>query len=185
MEARPDTRFELVMHGAARDSRMVDVALAGFRMPDAVKSVKFSERIMLACSDQIAESLVPMQPLPLSALVDMGLITLDDTSGFRATCDAVCNASGFAPNIVLESDNPEVVRKAISMELGVGFWAERSWNNPGDGITLIEMDDDRFKRDVAISLLPHGIEKECARSFYDYLACRMQKLFTGSAGSAA
>lgn len=135
---------------------------------------------MLACPLHAMESAGPAgAPIPPLSLTGMKFIELADTSGFRHACDAACDACGIHPEIVLESDSPEVVRKAISLGLGVGFWSEFSWGDPGSGVSLVPINDARFTREVCISLSARGVEKACARDFYAFLDERMRGIFAG------
>lgn len=50
-----------------------------------------------------------------------------DTSLYNCTRN-VCNALGFEPNIVLQSDDPFYVRKCIELGLGIAIVPSLSWN---------------------------------------------------------
>ena len=179
VSGNPEARFELEREPGGL-SASPDISVSGHAMPDSVRHASFKERIMLACPLHAMEAAgLPDAPVAPSSLSSMKLIELADTSGFRRACDAACDACSVHPEIVLESDSPEVVRKAISLGLGVGFWSEFSWGDPGSGVALVPIDDARFTREVCISLSARGIEKACARDFYAFLNERMRGIFAG------
>lgn len=54
-------------------------------------------------------------------------ITMSNKSGLFKLTNEICNAQGFAPNIVIQSDDPDYIRKYIEMGLGVSFVPSLSW----------------------------------------------------------
>lgn len=86
----------------------------------------FAERVCIA----IPASRSHGEAIALDELADARFISLAGSRRFRSICDELCASRGFEPDVMFESDNPAVVRKMISLGLGVGFWPERSWG-PG------------------------------------------------------
>lgn len=170
MKLHPHVHIELVQAGQIEHTP--DILLDSTSSHPYKECHVFSERIMVA---------VPCEPkqesnaISLSSLSDQPFISLSGSVGFRKTCDALCAASGFAPNISLESDNPDVVRKAIALGLGVGFWPERSWGSPGEKVRLIPLSEESFIRKVNVLLCE---ESTFSRDFYHHLISLMDRVFS-------
>lgn len=126
----------------------------------------FAERVCIA----IPASRPHGEAIALDELADARFISLAGSRRFRSICDELCAIRGFEPDVMFESDNPAVVRKMISLGLGVGFWPERSWGPVnGDDVIVLPLADDTFSRTIHLELTPRGIEKEAARTFFEHL----------------
>ncbi len=126
----------------------------------------FAERVCIA----ILASRSHGEAIALDELADARFISLAGSRRFRSICDELCASRGFEPDVMFESDNPAVVRKMISLGLGVGFWPERSWGPVnGDDVIVLPLADDTFSRTIHLELTPRGIEKEAARTFFEHL----------------
>ena len=126
----------------------------------------FTERVCIA----IPASRPHGKTIALDELADARFISLAGSRRFRSICDELCANRGFEPDVMFESDNPAVVRKMISLSLGVGFWPERSWGPvDGDDVIVLPLTDDGFSRTIHLELTPRGLEKETARTFFEHL----------------
>ncbi len=54
-------------------------------------------------------------------------ITMSSKSGIFKLTNEICNDEGFAPNIVIQSDDPDYIRQYIEMGLGISFVPSLSW----------------------------------------------------------
>lgn len=54
-------------------------------------------------------------------------ITMNGKTGLYKLTNEICNAEGFSPNIVIQSDDPDYIRKYIEMGLGISFVPSLSW----------------------------------------------------------
>ena len=126
----------------------------------------FTERVCVA----IPTSRPHEKTFALDELTDARFISLAGSRRFRSICDELCTNRGFDPDVMFESDNPAVVRKMISLGLGVGFWPEHSWGPvDGDDVIVLPLTDDGFSRTIHLELTPRGLEKEAARMFFEHL----------------
>lgn len=104
---------------------------------------------------------------------------------FRSICDELCATRGFEPDVMFESDNPAVVRKMISLGLGVGFWTERSWGPVnGDDVIVLPLADDGFSRTIRLELTSRGLEKEAARAFFEHLVAHFAGVWENDASAS-
>ena len=96
-------------------------------------------------------------------------MALAGTRAFRAVCDELCGQVGFAPNVVFESDSPDVVRKFIALGLGVGFWPEHSWGAlESEDVALAPIADERFARDIVVEAAARPLGQKAAE-FHAFL----------------
>lgn len=151
-EARWDVRVRTEAHGGAA-------------MPDTRTSEVFRERICLAVPKAQANG----EPIRLADFAGAPFVCLAGTRGFRGVCDELCLKAGFAPNVVFESDSPDVVRKFIALGLGVGFWPERSWGAlEGSEVVLAPIADAGFERDIVVETAKHPLGQKAAE-FHAFL----------------
>lgn len=171
MTANPAARIELVQANRSEDQANVAIESSSAR----VKQTKhrFTERIMLAVPATM--DFEEGRSIPLAAVSNCSFISLDGSLGFRRTCDALCAQHSFHPQLSLESDNPTVVRKTIALGLGVGFWPELSWGDPGERVRLVPLALPDFKRDIYVSF--NG-GSGCAYDFFRHLIVHMENVFS-------
>ena len=151
-EARWDVRVRTEAHGGAA-------------MPDTRTSEVCRERICLAVPKAQANG----EPIRLADFAGAPFVCLAGTRGFRGVCDELCLKAGFAPNVVFESDSPDVVRKFIALGLGVGFWPERSWGAlEGSEVVLAPIADAGFERDIVVETAKHPLGQKAAE-FHAFL----------------
>lgn len=171
MAAHPAARIELVQANQLEDQANVAVESSSARVKQAKN--RFTERIMLAVPATM--DFEEGQSIPLSAVSHCSFISLDSSLGFRKTCDALCAQHAFHPRLSLESDNPTVVRKTIALGLGVGFWPELSWGDPGGRVKLVPLALPDFKRDIYVSF--NG-GPDCSYDFFRHLVAHMDSVFS-------
>ena len=180
---RPQVRFCVTQDDGATENDVVVETLSvgsivrrGNGKTDGKTHCTFTERIgvMLPESSALLQGAVGRRrkTVGLDELSQERFIALAGSRGFRPLCDALCVRHGFVPDVSFESDNPSVVRKTIALGLGVGFWPEHSWGaiDAHDGVRWLPLRQSDFRRQVALSLTPLGMEKESARAFLEVMA---------------
>lgn len=175
----PDCRITLAQSAAAAKDAAghlepSDIVIAAQEDADAVEHKRYLERIMLASQDGSGFGELPVA---LASLAGYDFIALPHSYGFAGAVSAMCEAEGFAPHIVLTSNNPMVVREMIALGLGVGFWPENSWGDAADaGIKLVPLAN-KAVRDVCVSLTRTGASNSQARACYHHLCESFAVLF--------
>lgn len=169
----PQTSFVINQANAeARWDVRVRTQAAGSTAPQS-GSHAFRERICLAVPVERAQG----GPAALTDFADAPFVCLAGTRAFRAVCDELCEQAGFEPNVVFESDSPDVVRKFIALGLGVGFWPQHSWGPlAGADVTLAAIDDERFSRDILVEAANRPLGQKAAEFhafLLDYVGRRM------------
>lgn len=71
--------------------------------------------------------LVNNSQISVKDLENEKFITMSNTSGLYKLTNEICHAEGFTPNIVIQSDDPDYIRKYIEMGLGISFVPSLSW----------------------------------------------------------
>ena len=101
------------------------------------KSFLVSERIGLAANKN--SDFNKGKPIALSDLSSERFIELDGSrlSGFT---DRMCREAGFAPNVVIRTDDPYYVRRYVEMGLGVALVPTVSWRGQfSDDVVLLDI----------------------------------------------
>lgn len=165
MGAHPGRRVRLAQSenpGAPADV-VVECPPIGAEPETGLECRRFTEQILVAVPEKARpEGAVPENARPesaapqpermtLSQLAGAPFVALAGSRGFRRVCDQLCARQGFQPTVALESDNPDVVRKAISLGLGVGFWPEWSWGAAGSGVALRPLAEPGFERTLVLT----------------------------------
>ncbi len=71
--------------------------------------------------------LVKNSEISVKDLENEKFITMNNKSGLYKLTNEICRSEGFTPNIVIQSDDPNYIRKYIEMGLGVSFVPSLSW----------------------------------------------------------
>ena len=102
---------------------------------------------------------------------DADFISLISQKQFRRICDHLCDMSGFAPNIVFESDSPETVRNMISANMGVGFWPAFTWGRMQlKNVRLVEIAEPVCSRCIVIKRRKNRVDNKNVEEFFEFLS---------------
>ena len=91
----------------------------------------------------------------------------------RITQDC-CRRAGFEPNIIIESDDPQYLRKYIEMDFGLAFVPEISWKGQMGGTRYLTIVDFQEQRVTAAHCNKTRSMNPLARAFYNMLIERGQ-----------
>lgn len=106
------------------------------------------ESIRLAASGQ---NPLTGKQLLLQDLKDEPFITMCNGSSLNRITVESCRKAGFSPNIVIESDDPQYIRKCIEMDLGIAFVPELSWHGEfGEHTGFLDVVDFELSRVTCI-----------------------------------
>lgn len=97
---------------------------------------------------------------------NLPFITMGKDSSIHKNTLKICNNLGFAPHIVLKSEDPFYIRKCIELGLGISFVPELSWHGQfSENIVLKNIGEN--KRNIYV-YKKYGIN-EFVNEFYDML----------------
>ena len=100
------------------------------------------EKMMLAC----LKGAYPGEKFRLSDFRGERFITMSDSFQLYEQTMLMCREEGFAPNIVIQADDPYYVRRYVEMGLGVAIVPSISWRGQfSDNIQLIDIGDHERK----------------------------------------
>lgn len=99
---------------------------------DKIFTQKHLKKQLLAVDDLLLavrkdNPLAEKKEIKASDLENERFITMGSETGLFRQTNEICNSAGFAPNIVIQSDDPYYIRKYIEMGLGISFVPSFSW----------------------------------------------------------
>ncbi len=89
------------------------------------KKLLVRERILLAVEKE--NKIAGLKKVSAKNLENEKFITVRDNKGLYNITEEICNNFGFAPHIIIESDDPYYIRKYVEMGIGISFIPEKSW----------------------------------------------------------
>ena len=159
--------FQFLLSG---DAHLFDLSVEGRPATAAAPEGAFriDERIFLAVPD--APRFAELDRVRLADFHSANFISLISQKQFRQTCDRLCAAAGFTPQIAFESDSPETVRNMIAAHMGVGFWPAFTWGPlKGDGMKLLDISEPECRRSIVIQMKENRIDARIIEHFYQFL----------------
>jgi len=145
----PDISLQIVQQGTLDEAlEKSDITVYSSLEPVQGKNrlTLMEEEICLAMP--INNPMSELESINLSDVAYEPFICLYKGKGLRTVTDEFCNAAGFAPNIVLESDSPSTVRDLIALGVGLSFVPMISWNDMecGSAIKLMKIGEPKCRR---------------------------------------
>ncbi len=163
-----NTSARVTLMQMSHEGEEIDIDVGTTILENATRYRSYSERIMLVAPESMV---FKTNPIELSELENVGFISLPSAAGFGRFVSDMCASECFQPNVVLESDNPSVVREMIGMGLGVGFWPEKSWGPVTSEKIAVHPLAGNAKRWLAVSLTHKGASNAQAVACFQHI-CR-------------
>ena len=124
---------------------------------------------------------------PLASRGQISLFELEDTPfiglqkglGLSTIIDHYCNAVGFSPNFVMETDNPSTLRKFIHLGFGVAFLPSVTWNLQTDDIRQIKISDFASYRYLFLKWKKDSHLSKASEQFRDFMIDYFKKYQRG------
>lgn len=168
----PAARITLMQ--MSHEDEEVDIDVGTAILENAARYRSYSERVMLVAPESMS---FKSDPVKLSELEHLGFISLPSAAGFGRFVSDMCANEGFQPNVVLESDNPSVVREMIGMGLGVGFWPEKSWGPATGRKIAVHSLAGNARRWLAVSLTHKGASNAQAVACFQHICRTFDSMF--------
>ena len=89
------------------------------------------------------------QTLTMEDLREKPFITMYRGSSMQRITVECCRRAGFQPNIIIESDDPQYLRKYIELDFGLAFVPETSWKGQMNGTQYLNVTDFHEQRITA------------------------------------
>ena len=96
-----------------------------FEQKNFTKHLLVVDKLLLAMRRD--NPLVTKPEISVKDLEKEKFITMNNKSGLFKLTNEICNSEGFVPNIAVQSDDPDYIRKYIEMGLGISFVPSMSW----------------------------------------------------------
>lgn len=133
------------------------------------------EEILLAVPRD--HGLADRDRVPLGLLEGEPVLAMTKGKTLRGIVDAYCAEAGFVPNVVLESDDPAMLRNLIQSGFGVSFVPEKTWmTDRWAQIRLLHLTDPACVRYLYLTTPKGSYRSTAARLFQSYLV----RYFSGS-----
>ena len=129
-----------------------------------------SERIILATSKE--HPLAKKKQILGEDLANEGFIFMDEGSSLYRYGREICHKLGFEPHVVIRTDDPALIRKYVSLNLGVAFVPEFSWKNLFDD-TVAHRCVGEYHRDTYLFWRKNAYRTKMVRLFVEALRARL------------
>jgi DNA-binding transcriptional LysR family regulator len=149
----PEITLQIFQQGSTSESIVtsdITISSSRHREDGADSLVLMEEDILLAIP--IEHPLAKRKSVKLAEVSKEAFICLYEGKGLRVITDEFCHLSGFKPNIVLETDNPNIVRELVALGIGFSFIPKISWAGivSGNNMALVEIEEPRCARFVTM-----------------------------------
>lgn len=173
---RPESAFQLMQNEESQECDICISTIAPFEKVDdsAHRYDIFQEEIYLAVPSGSPYAGRPS--ISLKEVADADFISLAGSKHLRRICDGYCEAEGFTPNIIFESDSSSTVHDLIAAGLGIGFWPAYSWGAfSKKGLALLPISAPSCKRNLVLTCHTDVSASPLLEDFYQFI-CRYMKL---------
>lgn len=168
----PNVKITVVQHSfehSTRENSLDLVFMAGLTPPESPNSILLSEEeILLAVPN--THPLAARDSVALSELAEEKFISMSKGKTLRTIVDRYCEDAGIAPNVVLESDDPAMLRNLIQSGFGVSFVPQKTWMAYMHGnIHLLHISEPRCVRYLYLVTPRDAYRSTASRLFQRYL----------------
>lgn len=172
----PHTAFRISQHNY-NDSHGNDIDLMIFATPEPINSkctaLLLQEDILLAVPKN--HKLFHASQISISDLAAENFISLNPAWSLEQAIRAECERNNLCPETTIQVDNPDVLRRLLSEQLGLAFVPEKTWGNTfSNGMfELRTISDFALKRYVYIEWADGFLRKnikECISHIQDFFA---------------
>jgi DNA-binding transcriptional LysR family regulator len=149
-EECPDIHFQLAhLEPGGEQGMCITTPINGI-LPETSRLL-LEEEIMLAVPQ--SHPLAQKGAINLSQVRDESFLSLDPNKPLRQITDIFCNAAGFAPDIVMQADNPSTLRDMIALGLGIAFAPAVTWSELRSSccVSLLHITKPVCKRSLCIT----------------------------------
>lgn len=156
----PEVSF-ITTHNNDEISEEFDIIVTDKELDLPYSKIKAAEENFLLAYNKNSFSL--SNHISSSELEDLPFITMGSGNSIHENTLKICNNLGFAPHIVLQSEDPFYIRKCIELGLGIAIVPELSWHGQfSEDITLKSIGE--IKRKIYI------YKKYAANKYIDHFS---------------
>lgn len=172
-QAHPDVVFHLSHDFTVENIGQFDIIIDDAAIPYAgfhsVPIIRENIRIAAAAGNPLCGRELTMQDLR-----EQPFITMYRGSSMQRIAVDCCRRAGFQPNIIIESDDPQYLRKYIELDFGLAFVPETSWKGQMGGTQYLNITDLHEQRITAAHRNQTRTLNPLAGRFYEMLIQRGQ-----------
>lgn len=166
----PRARFVIVQSDTAVGADKWDIRL------DAATSVQEDEYTRCILREEICLAMPKNHPLAahseltLREVAGESFLGMQKGSSMNAIATEYCRRAGFAPRIVLTTDNPATLRDFMRLGQGIAFNPLITWNEVAtDEFSLVPIAGGECCRYIHLHIRPQGYHSRLVLEFRDYL----------------
>lgn len=172
-QAHPEAVFHLshdfTVENIGQFDIIIDDAAVSYHGFQSAPIVREAIRIAAAAGNPLCD-----RELTMEDLRDQPFITMYRGSSMQRIAVDCCRRAGFQPNIIIESDDPQYLRKYIELDFGLAFVPETSWKGQMGGTRYLNITDFHEQRVTAAHCNQTRTLNPLASRFYEMLIQRGQ-----------
>ena len=163
-------------YGRSQEAQVLDMVLAASHELPAQGKVHLLVKEHIKLAVPVGHPLLERDSVSLRELTGEAFISLSKGKILRTIMDYYCHQAGLTPNVVLESDDPYMIRNLVSYGFGVAFVPEVTWKYSTRG-PQVYLDQDRPCMRYLYCQIPEDTyTSAAARLFLSYLQAYFQNL---------
>lgn len=170
-EKYPNIRFAIVQH----ESKSIEEMNCDLLI-NSTKHKVIADNVITLLEEEILLAVPNNHPLALKKKVRLeevaneAFISLQKGKDLANITSSFCQAAGFEPNIVLESDDPATIRGLIAVGLGIAFLPSITWHGVADAnIKLLSISNVNCKRYINVSWRQGSYCSNSTKLFLDFI----------------
>lgn len=169
----PKTSF-VICHKMDEDREEYDLVISDDLAfcKDYEPELLLSERLLLAVSRE--HPMAREETISAEALSAAGFIFMDERSSLSRHGTEICHDLQFEPRVILRTDDPSLIRKYVSLGLGVSLVPEFSWKNLFDASVVLRSIGE-YRRDTYLFWKKNTYRSRAVQSFAKVLRDRLSE----------
>lgn len=170
-KTHPKVSF-VIRHKLGEESEAYDLVISDDLSfcKDYDPELLLSERILLAMSEE--HPLTGKARIFAEDLLGEGFVFMDERSSLYRHGRQICHDLQFEPRVMIQTDDPSLIRKYVSLNLGVAFVPEFSWKNLLDE-TVVLRSIGEHRRDTYLFWKKNAYRTNAVQAFAEALRARL------------
>jgi DNA-binding transcriptional LysR family regulator len=173
-KTHPETPFKLMQNVGPENC---DISISTIPHTETIQAgdIVLDEEIFIAVPK--TSGFAARLSLRLDELIGEPFIAFSGSKPLRSVCDQLCDSVGMIPDVVFESDSPQMVRTLIEAGMGVGFWPAYSWGKfVSEKAVLIPVGSPLCRRQLVVHLGRDAENSKPCREFYRFILDYLNKI---------
>ena len=172
-QTHPKVSF-VIRHKIGEESEAYDLVISDDLSfcKDYEAELFLSERILLAMSK--GHPLAKKETISADDLLGEGFVLMDERSSLYRHAREICHDLQFEPRVMIQTDDPSLIRNYVSLDLGVSFVPEFSWKDLLDETVALRSVGEH-RRDTYLFWKKNAYRTRAVRDFAEALRDRLKR----------